>query len=241
MTLAESYSIPSSRRRRGNSHLPTKPQSEDDLNDLRDLAHQLDGQPMPGVRMSEAQFEKWSDGDIRAEWIDGEVILLSPANIPHVDLNLWLAGLIREVVDAEECGRVLGVETQVRLQAVKQRRNPDVVFVSHLRQQIIKQTYIDGPPDLVMEIVSPDSVVRDWREKFNAYEKSGVREYWVIDPVNKRVEVYTLGKNGKYTLLKESDGRITSKVIRKLSIRPNWLWESPLPKIAKVLKEIGVR
>jgi Uma2 family endonuclease len=210
--------------------------------ELSDLAIELDGEPVPGLRMSEQQFNDWywRTENTRAEWVDGEIILLSPINIPEFRLNIWLFKLVESVVDADE-GEVFGIEIQIRLPTIKQRRNPDVLFISRNREKIIKHSYIDGAPDLVMEIVSPDSENRDRRDKFLAYEKSGVREYWIIDPNAQRVEAYSLNREKKYRRIKEAEGVIESKVIRKLFIRPTWLWQSPLPKLAKVLKELSVR
>lgn len=53
-----------------------------------------------------------------------------------------------------------------------------------------------------MEIVSPDSVARDWREKYFEYQRAGVREYWVLDPLVPTIEAYTLGKSGDYHRIK---------------------------------------
>lgn len=239
MTIAHPI-LPAKKVARPSKRRLLKPITCDDLNKLNDLAEQLCGQPVPGIRMTEDEFDAWCDEDVRAEWIDGEVILLSPSNIPHVSLNIWLTNLLTMVADADDAGQVFAVDAQIRLAIVKQRRNPDVMFIAKSRGHIIKQTYIDGAPDLVMEIVSPDSEARDWRYKHNAYEKSGVREYWVIDPQSKHVEAYALGRTGKYTVIREVNGRIQSKVIRKLYIRPEWLWQSPLPRMRVVLKELGV-
>jgi len=210
--------------------------------ELRDLAIKLDGEPVPGLRMSEQQFHDWywRTENVRAEWVDGEVILLSPINIPEYRLNIWLVKLVESVAGNDE-GEVFGIEVQIRLPNIKRRRNPDVLFVSRKREKIIKHNFIDGPPDLIMEIVSPDSEARDWRDKYLDYEQSGVREYWIIDPQAQRVEAYSLSRQKKYRRIKEADGAIKSKVIRKLLVRPAWLWQSPLPKLTRVLKELGVR
>ena len=208
--------------------------------DLQTLAVELDGEPVPGLRMTEKEFEAWCDEDTRAEWVDGEVILMSPANDGHVDLNAWLISLLRFITEADDLGLVR-FDMFVRLAARKTRRIPDVFFVSRGRQSILKRTLLDGAPDIAIEIVSPDSEARDWRDKYLDYEKSGVREYWIIDPNAQRVEAYLLGRDKKYHRIKETAGRIHSKVIRKLHIRPQWLWKSPLPKVASVLKELGVR
>lgn len=214
-----------------------------DLHDaasLSELAQEFDGQPVPGLRMSEQEFHDWCDPDVRAEWVDGEVILLSPVNVPEFRLNLWLCNLL-SMVAGPDVGEVFGIEVQIRLPSIKQRRNPDVFFVARSRANIVKHNFVDGAPDLIMEIVSPDSESRDWRDKYIDYEKSGVREYWVIDPSSRRVEAYTLGREKKYRRIKEVDGRVGSKVLRKLFIRPEWLWKTPLPKVSAILKQLGVR
>lgn len=216
------------------------PVSDADVAIVHDLAVQLGGRLVPGVRMSENEFHAWCHEDIRAEWVSGQLLLLPRSTIAENELTLWLSCLIRWVVSARN-SYVLGLKAQIRLTKVRQRRTPDVLFVSSSRRRIIKEYFIDGPPDMVMEIVSPESQVRDWHDKYIAYELSGVKEYWVIDPKARRVEAYWRGRDGKYSPIKETGGRIRSKVLRKLYIRPQWLWQSPLLKTATVLKELGVR
>jgi Uma2 family endonuclease len=239
MTLVDSFPAGEKKRMRQRA-LPPKPTSDAQASELWKLAEQLDGRPLPGVRASEAEFEAWTDQTFHAEWIDGEVILLSPSNIPHIKLNVWLCRLIEEIAESGDGGTTL-FEPQVRLARVKQRRNPDVVYIAPAREEIIKQTHIDGAPDLIMEIVSPDSQARDWRDKYGAYEQGGVREYWVIDPQSKRVEAYALSRAGKFNLIAESEGAIQSKVLRKLYLQPGWLWKSPLPRIREIAGELGLR
>src|SRR3954451_12443580 len=73
-----------------------KPATADDVDRLHELARQLDGRPVPGVRMTEQQFEEWCDEDVKAEWVDGEVVLMSPENIVHLTLAQWLTFLLEE-------------------------------------------------------------------------------------------------------------------------------------------------
>ncbi|HZZ41510.1 MAG TPA: Uma2 family endonuclease [Tepidisphaeraceae bacterium] len=213
-----------------------------DIDKLQLQAIELDGRPLPDVRMTEAEFENWLDEDIRAEWVNGEVTMMSPANTEHIELNGWLWQVLAGFAEHHEAGRVFGIEMQVRFPRLKRRRNPDLLFVSSRNQNLIKKTYIDGPPDLVMEIVSPDSESRDWRDKFIDYQSANVREYWIIDPNSQRVEAYTLQPRTKrYTRIPESAARIPSKILRGFYLRPEWLFSSPLPKVAAILKELKVR
>jgi len=78
----------------------------------------------------------------------------------------------------------------VRLPRRRRRRVPDLFFISKVNLARIRPTFINGPPDLTIEIVSPDSQNRDRREKYLEYEASGVREYWIIDPLSKTLDVY---------------------------------------------------
>ena len=64
---------------------------------------------------------------------------------------------------------------------------------------IIKDNAIYGAPDLIVEVLSPGTEKRDRGYKKNLYERCGVREYWIVDPVSLSVEVYLL-ENGKYEL-----------------------------------------
>jgi len=131
--------------------------------------------------MTEEEFEAWCDEDVRAEYVDGEVIVHTPASTRHNDVMWFLGTLLNLFASHHDLGRVLGPELQVRLRPGL-RRVPDLFFVAKARADIIHEKHIEGAPDLVIEIVSPDSVVRDWREKYFEYEAAGIREYWVIDP-----------------------------------------------------------
>ena len=71
---------------------------------------------------------------------------------------------------------------------------PDLIFVSRERKHVITDANIQGAPDLVVEILSPSTASRDWRDKLDLYERHGVAEYWLVDPVSEiRVGVSTCG------------------------------------------------
>lgn len=218
-----------------------KPVTADDVADLHELAERLQGRPVPGVRMTEAQFEAWCDEDVKAEWVDGEVILMSPENLEHVGLAQWVTLLMDEFVRSQDLGEVIGRDFQVRLPRQRRRRCPDVLFVAKVRSHLLHPTYLDGAPDLAVEIVSPDSVSRDWRDKHSEYERAGVREYWVIDPLSQRLEAQSLGRGKRFAPIKETNGRIASAVLPGFYLRPTWLWARRRPRVTAALRELGVR
>jgi len=116
---------------------------------------------------------------------------------------------------------------------------PDILFLSTSQLDRIQETYIEGPPDLIVEIVSSDSLVRDWREKYLEYQEAGVKEYWVIDPQVQKVEAYSLEERS-YRLIPAEEGKVKSKVLSGFWLRPEWLWQDPLPNVLEIAREIGV-
>jgi len=190
--------------------------------------------------MTEEAFVAWCDEDVKAEWVNGEVIEMTPSNVKHVDIAGFLLILMRAFATHHNLGTVLGPECPIRLAAQRTRRVPDLLFVAQERADIIQPTHIEGPPDLVVEIVSPESVARDWREKYLEYEAAGIREYWVVDPMAERVEAYALDEAHRYAVLPEKEGRIESRILPGFFLQPAWLWQETLPNPLEVLKTLGV-
>ena len=115
------------------------------------------------------------------------------------------------------------------------------MFVDKSRVHLITTNHLEGAPDLIMEIVSPDSESRDWREKYLEYEAAGVREYWVVDPMSQHVEAYALSGDGKYAQIMEQDERIASSVVAGWYLRPKWLFGEKRANVLDALGELGVR
>jgi Uma2 family endonuclease len=226
-------------RRNGTATVLRKPVTLDDVSDLLDLAERLRGRPVPDVRMTEDEFEAWCDEDVKAEWVDGEVVLMSPENLEHVALAQWITHLMVEFVRSHDLGEVIGREFQVRLPRQRRRRCPDLLFVAKARSHLLHPTYLDGAPDLAVEIVSPNSMARDWRDKYGEYEKAGVREYWIIDPLSRAVEVHALSRGKKFRPVEQTaDGRLNSAVLAGFFLKPEWLWSRP--RIRTLLKQMDV-
>lgn len=90
----------------------------------------------------------------------------------------------------------------------------------------------------MIEIVSPESRERDRVEKFYEYERGGVREYWILDPEEKRAEFYRLGEDGKYLAIAAGeDGIFRSTVLEGFWIQVDWLFQEPKPPFLSILKE----
>jgi len=187
--------------------------------------------------MSYEEFLEWCDEDTWAEWVDGEVIVFSPASTRHQDLADFLVSVLRIYAEARNLGVVCSAPFQMKLE---RGREPDVLFVAREHLSRLKENYLDGPADLVIEITSPDSIERDRGRKFVEYEASGVREYWLIDPLRERAEFYQLDEEGFYRPVSpDVEGVYRSQVVSGFWLKVEWLWQEPLPSPVRVVAEIA--
>lgn len=131
------------------------------------------------------------EGDERYELLDGELILVASPNEDHQTASLKMIVRMNSFVEENEVGRVFHAPYDV-LFTDTDVVQPDVMFVSTERDHIRTPANIQGAPDLIVEILSPSSSRRDWREKRELYGQHGVLEYWIIDPANRIVSVMTL-------------------------------------------------
>jgi Uma2 family endonuclease len=199
----------------------------------------LDVPVTPKPRMTEDEFVTWSFREnVRAEWLDGEVVITSPVNTEHAVLVVWLLRVVGIFVERRGLGVVLGPELFVRFAERKRRYLPDLFFISTQRTAQFRKAHFEGAPDMIMEVVSPDSVARDWRDKYAAYESAGVREYWVIDPMAEHAEIYLLSDAGKYERVAERDGWLVSTVVAGFRLKTEWLWPATRPKAIDALREL---
>ncbi|MEX2188374.1 MAG: Uma2 family endonuclease [Pirellulales bacterium] len=198
--------------------------------------------PVVPTQMGEAQFEAWAfaNRDVRAEWVDGKVVIMSPVSRDHAAVSIWLTHLLSAFLEARPLGELLGPEFMIRLGDGKSRRVPDLLFVCDARRRLVNETFLDGAPDVAIEIVSRDSQSRDRREKYLEYEAAGVREYWIVDPLSQRFEAYRLSDGGKFAPIDEQDGKFHSTVLDGFYLRNDWLWATPRPTVKNVLKELGI-
>jgi Uma2 family endonuclease len=195
----------------------------------------------PPLRMTEDEFEAWcmAGEDRRAEFVDGEVVLMSPVSIDHHDIHAFLATLLRVYLDLRPGGKLLFGDFMVRLRPGL-RRVPDLHYVLPENEARIHRTRIEGATDAAFEVVSADSIDRDYRQKYAEYEAAGVREYWVIDPRHERVRLHRLTPAGVYQSVEEVEGRLTSEVIEGFWLKAEWLWRRPMPATLECLREMGV-
>jgi Uma2 family endonuclease len=195
--------------------------------------------PPPPAPVSWDDFLAWLDEDTFAEWVDGEIVEMSPASDEHQFILGFLYRLLMHLVDEGLPGAVYLAPFPMRLTSHRTGREPDLLFVRAQSLSRAKRTYIDGPADLVVEIVSPESADRDHRVKLAEYEAAGVPEYWIIDPLQQSARFYLLGDDGRYRLADlDENGIYTSATAAGLRLRASWLWQRPLPTLTAALADL---
>lgn len=156
--------------------------------------------------------------DERYELIDGELIMapgpISPHQISQSELSYWLQIFVKQ----HDSGQILYAPIDVVLSDADVVQ-PDLIFISKEREHIIEHANIQGAPDFVAEILSPATARRDWGVKRELYAKHGVKEYWILDPINKKVWVMLL-RNGALEIVQSCGAGdiVTSSVLAGFSV-----------------------
>ncbi len=133
--------------------------------------------------------------NVRAELIGGELFMTPSPRFSHQDVAAKLLLHLTGFVEAQGLGKVAIAPLDVHLPS-QDIVQPDVMFIRKSNAAII-QDWVRGAPDLVIEVLSPDSNERDRIVKRELYARNGVPEYWIADPATGTVEVL-VSRNGSY-------------------------------------------
>ena len=158
--------------------------------------------PAEELRYTFADALTWKE-DERIVIVDGEAFMMAPPSRGHQKISGELFGQLREYLKGKKC-EVYAAPFAVRLfeedgdrpEDVDTLVEPDISVVCEASK--LDDAGCKGAPDLVMEILSPSTTRHDRFTKFNLYQRAGVREYWIVDPLEKTVQVFVL-ENGRYT------------------------------------------
>lgn len=144
--------------------------------------------PPIGTRLSADAFLSLPETETRVQLIDG-VLTMAPAPVPAHQKTV--ARLYRVVDDAKPNGEVVLSPIDVYLDD-ENVVQPDIFWVAEQGACVEYDTHYRGAPDLIIEVLSPGTAKHDRSDKFKLYERHGVREYWMVEPVAKFVEVWRL-------------------------------------------------
>jgi Uma2 family endonuclease len=161
-----------------------------------------------------------------------------PPYMTYEELLNWAdEDTLADFSELHALGEVIDGPFQMKLG--RSGREPDLLFVAREHLERFKQTYLDGPADLVVEVVSPESTGRDRGDKFYEYREAGIPEYWLIDPQLQQAEFYQLDAAGRYqNIAADASGVYRSRALPGFWLRVGWLWQDPLPDVTQALLTI---
>jgi Uma2 family endonuclease len=133
-------------------------------------------------------FELPDDGN-KYEIIEGELIMSPAPYTIHQEVMLNIAVELVNFVRKTKIGKIYVAPTDVVISDINVVQ-PDILFITSEKLQIITAKNIKGVPDLIIEIISPATGYYDLSGKKDLYEKFGIQEYWIVDPMKQRVEIY---------------------------------------------------
>ncbi len=168
-------------------------------------------------------YERLEDDGFYYQLVEG-VLHVAPSPFTlHQRVSSRLNDLITSFLKTHPLGELFYAPLDVELNDLNIFQ-PDLLFISNNRLEIITEKRVVGAPDLVIEILSKSSRKVDLTTKYAVYEQSGVLEYWIVDPDEKRFSFYHL-KNHKYheIIVQES---YESPVLKPLSLEPAEFWQS---------------
>ncbi len=166
------------------------------------------------------------DDNLLYELLNGDLVKKSAPSPQHQTVVVNLLFAIKSFINEKNKGRVFVAPIDVFLDDYNVPQ-PDLIFISEAKKGIITQDGIMGVPDLVVEVISPSSWRRDRFEKMKLYKKYEIPEFWLIDPQNQSIEVFTYTDNDfdVFSLGVETD-EIQSKVLEGFSIKVKTIFES---------------
>ncbi len=179
---------------------------------------------------------------MKGDLIDGHAIIDMSTSVLHERLFRFLLFVLHGYTEEKGLGEAFGSRTTMRVDD-KNGYEPDVLFIRADRLHILDVKDAKAPVDLAVEIVSPSSGKRDRETKFEGYERIGVPEYWLIDPVRREAAFYRLDgepyqPGGTYRAVALADGRFESQAVAGFRLDPQSLFADPLPSALGVLRDL---
>ncbi len=195
------------------------------------------------LRLSYDEWRAWYGAtDLnRGEWVDGEVVPFMPPLVIHLRIAGFIYGLMMFYAQHKKLGDVFADGAELWLPKSQAARLPDICFIAREHADRLTAYRLEGYADLVVEIVSRDSVTRDRRQKFVEYQTAGIPEYWIVDPRprSQTVTLYQLDDNGAYqAVAADEQGRLHSRVLPGFWIDPAWFWQDELPDPYQLLQTL---
>lgn len=188
----------------------------------------------PGV--SEEEFWELANEDSDYELIDGVLIIHSPASEEHEDIFAHLTTILRFYLQEYKLGKLYGSRFVMRL-SPKWNPEPDIMIITPPNYNKIEKTRLEGPADIVIEILSKATKETDMTKKLPKYLEAGVKEVWIIDPEERAIKIITSQEELTWKDT-QSEEILTSKVLKDLKLKVKWIWERENYPSNEIIKQL---
>jgi Uma2 family endonuclease len=199
--------------------------------------------PTPPARTpstKRATFEEyldWLTEESKGDLIDGVLYMQSPPSDAHERIFVFLINVLNAYVVRKKLGVVRGSRTAIKF-AEYNGTQPDVVFISNTRRHLVHPYFVDGAPEVAVEILSPTTRHLGLGKKMALYAKHGVIEYWQIDP-EEQTAVFFWNDHGAWAPMPVSDeGIFRSQAISGFWLQLKWLFADESPDILNAVMMI---
>ncbi|MFN8420290.1 MAG: Uma2 family endonuclease [Anaerolineae bacterium] len=173
------------------------------------------------------------------EYVKGTAIKMSPIHLRHELMVSYLRYLFMTYFSFRDVGLIVGKPFQIKLSDINVTREPDLMFISNASFQRLHDTFLEGPADICIEIISPGSIDIDHGQKFSEYERGKVSEYWIIDPLRDETRFYRLNEQGVYIPQKtDEQGNYRTSALPDFVLNVATLWLEKLPNGIEIMQAV---
>jgi Uma2 family endonuclease len=186
---------------------------------------------------TEADYFRLAPETRIAEFVDGDIYVNAPAGEPHQSTVTFLDRVLGTLIEQRGLGRLLLAPYTMRLRPGL-CREPDLFFVAKVNEARILKSYLDGPADIAIEIISPSTRRVDLVDKLREYEEQGVGEYWLIDEPKGVVIIHERDETGRYVKREIRSGTVRSKRFPDIRLQAEWVLGRSFPNVIDCLIEL---
>jgi Uma2 family endonuclease len=177
------------------------------------------------IKLTYEDYTLLPDDRNRYEILDGELNVTPWPTTKHQTVSVNLLGLLHRYAREHGVGKLFSAPIDVIL-GESSIVQPDLIFISQERTEIITEKNVQGAPDLIIEILSPNTAKVGRLTKMQLYLRHGIKHYWLVDPDAKTLEVYKL-ESGRYHVVGgfEKDDTFKPELFPGLEIKLSEIWE----------------
>ena len=159
------------------------------------------------------QVQQTPEDGKRREAIGGELYVTGPATVRHQRVTQRLRMKLYRLLEDSGYGEILPGPIGVEFPSTGEGVQPDTIFISEERRDIIADDWIRGAPDLIVETVSADTAERDRGVKLDLYRRQEVPEYWIVDPADASIDVYHRSEDVLGEVARFQAGEVAASVL----------------------------